>query len=429
MAATLVAALGGAALAQPEPGGLTADPSRRPSKQTKPPPSQQKPAQPATPNVQVIQLGPDGKPITPAPTGPTGFYYDDERGTREGGGSREGGGRGGYDEPQVIRYGPTPELHVVRSGDTLWDICFYYFNDPWQWPKVWSYNAQVTNPHWIYPGDLVRLLPRGTFSTGDGGTGTGDGGTGSGTGGAGSGVGDAVPGPSRATNVGLRQVAFVEKDDLDKTMRIVGSVDDKTLLTVNDQVYVSYDPSKPPKNGKAYSIYVADNKVKGKGGKEVGSYVRVLGQLKILDVKKDKRARALITDANAEIERGSLVGPLAREFKNVPPKPASTDAVGTIVAMLTRDQLIGEGEVVFVDLGAKSGIAIGNRMFVIRRGDAFDAGKKPDSGPGQNDPAFPTRALGQIVIVEVGKEISIGLVTLSVQEMGIGDQVMMQRGK
>ena len=53
-----------------------------------------------------------------------------------------------YTEPSEIHGGSVPELHVVRSGDTLWGICWYYFNDPWQWPKIWSYNAQITNPHW-----------------------------------------------------------------------------------------------------------------------------------------------------------------------------------------------------------------------------------------------------------------------------------------
>ena len=24
-------------------------------------------------------------------------------------------------------------------------------------PKVWSFNPEITNPHWIYPGDQVRL--------------------------------------------------------------------------------------------------------------------------------------------------------------------------------------------------------------------------------------------------------------------------------
>src|SRR5690606_32116284 len=37
-------------------------------------------------------------------------------------------------------HGPPPEHHVVRSGDTLWDISWFYFNDPWTWPKVWSFN-------------------------------------------------------------------------------------------------------------------------------------------------------------------------------------------------------------------------------------------------------------------------------------------------
>ena len=64
------------------------------------------------------------------------------------------------DEADNLRTGAVPELHVVRGGDTLWDICFLYFNDPFQWPKIWSYNPQITNPHWIYPGDLVRRRPR-----------------------------------------------------------------------------------------------------------------------------------------------------------------------------------------------------------------------------------------------------------------------------
>jgi nucleoid-associated protein YgaU len=45
----------------------------------------------------------------------------------------------------------------VKKGDTLWDICDGYFGNPWQWPRVWSYNPDILNPHWIFPGDVVRL--------------------------------------------------------------------------------------------------------------------------------------------------------------------------------------------------------------------------------------------------------------------------------
>jgi hypothetical protein len=93
--------------------------------------------------------------------------------------------------------------------------------------------------------------------------------------------------------------------------------------------------------------------------------------------------------------------------------------------MLAKEQLIGRGEVVFLDLGKGSGVEPGNRLFVVRRGDAL-----PDQSKytvGQDDRRFPARTLGEIVIVEVGDNVSIGLVTLSVQEMGIGDLVIMQK--
>ena len=47
--------------------------------------------------------------------------------------------------------------HLVRKGDTLWDICDHYFRNPYQWPRIWAFNPQIQNPHWIFPGDQVRL--------------------------------------------------------------------------------------------------------------------------------------------------------------------------------------------------------------------------------------------------------------------------------
>ncbi|HEY3234934.1 MAG TPA: LysM peptidoglycan-binding domain-containing protein, partial [Polyangiaceae bacterium] len=51
-----------------------------------------------------------------------------------------------------------PEVHIVNRGDTLWDLSARYYQNPYYWPKVWSYNPQLQNPHWIYPGDQLRML-------------------------------------------------------------------------------------------------------------------------------------------------------------------------------------------------------------------------------------------------------------------------------
>jgi hypothetical protein len=407
----VLAALPAAGTAQPvyvpnvPPPPVNLDPAAVPSA-TAPVPD---PPRAPTPQPSVIVVGPDGKivPQAGAQTEPSGYYV--------------GGGDIATvpEEPDVIRGGPVPELHVVRKGDTLWDICFLYFNDPWQWPKIWSYNPQVTNPHWIYPGDLVRLLPRGMFAQATPAPTEPDSQ-------AQPAPADALPAPARRTEVGIKQTAFVEKSDLDRSITIDGAVDEKVLLGDGDQVYLSYPASRPPKPGEQFSIYVPDNVVKS-GGNVVGAYVRVLGTLEVTAVTQDKRARGVITDANQEIERGAKVGPLLRTFKNVPPVPAKVDVQGTVVAMLTYDQLIGDGEVVFVDLGRKSGIEVGNSMFVVRRGDAYP--KNMSLQAGQDDRKFPSRRLGKVTIVDVGERISVGLVTLTVQELSIGDLVVMQATK
>ena len=361
------------------------------------------PDRPAAATPQVIVVGPDGK-VAPAgdKSDPASYVVgDDGKPILE-------------DSPDGARGGAVPELHVVRRGDTLWDLSFLYFNDPWQWPKVWSYNPQITNPHWIYPGDLVRLLPRGMFAQAaqaaqlDA---------------APAASGDALPAPQRRLEVGIRQTAFVEKSDLDRSIAIEGAVDEKVLLGDGDQVYLSYPAGKPPKVGARYSIYTPDNPVKA-NGTEVGAYVHLLGMIEVVSVKQDKRARGVIIEADQEIERGAKVGPLLKVFRTVPPSPAKVDAQGTIVAMLTNDQLIGQGEVVFVDLGRSSGVEVGNRMVAVRRGDAL--APVMSNQVGQDDRKFPARALGEIVIVDVGDKISVGLVTLAVQEMSIGDIVTMQ---
>ena len=160
----------------------------------------------------------------------------------------------------------------------------------------------------------------------------------------------------------MRQLAFVDRESLDFTGTIVGSIEEKSLLSAGDSVYVEFKGD-PPKIGKRYAIYTELKKVKSqpslnkKAKKKkpgvLGSYVRILGELRIESVKKGKRARATIIDSVDVIERGALVGPLQTTYRTVEPQRNEVDVQGTIVALIDNDELIGQGQVIFIDVGEK----------------------------------------------------------------------------
>src|SRR5438067_11043245 len=53
----------------------------------------------------------------------------------------------------------TPDEYTIQKGDTLWDLSQKFLSNPWYWPKIWSLNPSIENPHWIYPGNKLRIVP------------------------------------------------------------------------------------------------------------------------------------------------------------------------------------------------------------------------------------------------------------------------------
>jgi LysM repeat protein len=278
----------------------------------------------------------------------------------EGGGSIRGSAGG-----SVVLEGrgqPPPEGHTVRRGDTLWDLSNRYYQNPYQWPRVWAHNPQIQNPHWIYPGDRIRLRePADASSPPTLGS-----------------VGQAQAGPRvEQQTVFLRDVGWIDDKKEDTWGELVGSPEDKMLLSYGDDVYLKLEDGHDAQVGDKLTIFrpirtIVGKDAEGKSAKK-GELVSIRGTARIDRYNpKTRMVRARVIESIDVIERGAKVGPVVRKLdKGVRPSQSDKDLEARILASIYPYQLYGQHQVVFIDKGEKDGVKLGQRFFAVRRGDRW----------------------------------------------------------
>jgi len=312
-----------------------------------------------------------------------------------------------------LRLSGTPRFHTVRRSDTLWDLCDHYFRDPWRWPRLWALNPSITNPHWIYPGDRIRLrkgAPKPRTRA-------------------------AVPRlitprrkPTAPGTIYLKQRGFIAEKDLKYAAKIAGSREEKLMLATYDHVYIRYPRKKPLKVGERYEIYKAIKPVTHPDGKQrLGQIVEVFGEVEIKKLSSAQVAHGVILRAVNPVRRGYLVGPLKQRFKAVQPvRNPRTPIEGTVVAVLDDNHLIGTKQLVFLDRGKKFNVKEGYTFYVSRRGDSYRAINQFRQQTKPDERKWPPQYVATIVVVDVGWNHSVGYVSHARKEIRIGDAVALR---
>ena len=321
------------------------------------------------------------------------------------------------------------KTHHVVAGDTLWDICDRYFNDPWQWPRVWSYNPEITNPHWIYPDTYVRL----TAPAGD------DGANGQG---AGLNSGTATPvtiipdDVLRPGTVYLRDQGYLDDDALKNVGMLNGAPEEHMVLSVGDQAYVKFREGASVKPDAQLSIFRELDDWE-RYPTEHGRLFKITGSVVARSFDpKTRIAKVDVIEALDVIERGSFVAPLTRRFDLVAARENTADVVAHIVASTKPRGLLSYGDVVFLDVGEGKGVYPGNRFFVVRQRDEFlegIQGRETEVGALTKPPEYhpeelPREVIAELRVVKVRKDNTIALVIRSDTDFTYGDMVEMRRG-
>ena len=366
----------------------------------------------------------------------------------------------------------TPDEYTIQKGDTLWDLSQKFLANPWYWPKIWSLNPGIENPHWIYPGGKLKIIP------GEGGAQAPaqvENGAPAAPGAPAEEVTLDTAAPDSSVSVNMpaavdldvvsknsresrasrnsvsvsgklafvpppvtmvRKSGLVSAEEKENAGRLDASFEEKQMLSPFDTAYVQFKGAPPVKAGDRIIFFRPDGDIMDPiTHKKLAEQTRTIGIAKVLTVK-DRLCTVQVERNFEEIERGDLVRPWVSQEKRVTPRPNATDVSGFIVGDTTRELSdMGESNVVYIDRGSADGVQEGNTFAVVRKGDGLNesmVSAKSKSGGKQGEAAAridtPTENVGLLLVTDTSEHVSTAVVIKSVREISPGDAVEMRAG-
>ncbi len=311
-----------------------------------------------------------------------------------------------------------PAIYVIKQGDTLWGLSERFIKDPNYWPNMWSKNSQVTNPHFIYPDQKLRIFPdRLEFVPKE----------------QPAGVPVKVAAPAETPAEQVQQVAaektytlygtegFLAEKGFKPYGMVIGSQHDRVVVGVDDIVYTDIGSEQKASGGDKFSVFRKEASVKHPlNNEEMGYKIIPLGTLQLTDVEP-KSSRAIITQSFKEIGPGSYLLPYRDNLRReITLKNSSVDLKGYIIDSYSGVSIIAAGDIVYIDLGSNQGAEAGNLLYIVR-----DMTIDQRYVEGRID-TLPQELLGALVILETGKKTATALVVKSIDTIYRGDRLVSQ---
>ncbi|OGU12568.1 MAG: peptidoglycan-binding protein LysM [Geobacteraceae bacterium GWC2_58_44] len=313
-----------------------------------------------------------------------------------------------------------PTIYTIVQGDTLWGLSKRFLNDPYYWPNLWAANQTIGNPHFIYPGQRLRVYSDRIE------------------------IEDAREAakpaptkeePAKVASEPVREEpqaagfsvtgseGFLMENQIQPAGMIVSTHQNRVMAGEDDIVYTDIGRVNGAEPGDRFSIYKRMGAVSHPINNVIlGDRVIPLGELQLSEVE-EKVSKAIITKSFQEIGAGSFLLPYRDRRVTVPLRAADRDVVGYIVETQTGNTALAVRDVVYLDLGDAQGIKPGNLLYIVR-----------DVTPDQRYAMakiekLPVEVIGALVVVEAGINSSTAVIVKSVDTVYRGDRVELKKSR
>ena len=292
--------------------------------------------------------------------------------------------------------------YTIEKGDTLWDISEHFHDYAWIWPDLWQRNKQIVNPHWIYPGERIRLLSREELETLETMVRS-----------------ETEAGPEEAIQppespyylyTAIDSVGFIRKKPVSPSGTIFKVKENKRLISQLDLVYVRPIGKTIFEPGDLFTVFRTLKPVRDKDTKAlVGVQHYLLGVVEITDVKP-KFAIGRITESFRHIEVNDLLMPYEARSPKIIITESKEGLKGKIIVSEEHESVFAD-TIVFIDKGRQEGIEVGQSYSVYYQDKEYLDPKMRESI------LLPPVDFGKLLVLRTEETTATALVTMA--EKGI----------
>lgn len=273
--------------------------------------------------------------------------------------------------------------HTVVRGDTLWDLAQRYYDNPWDWRRIYEANQdKIRDPNLIYP-DQVFAIPGRAAEVTD----------------VAVEAAPEAPTPPPARSRGIERTVFYQDTSVMRA-GVVRASRQLSVLVARDAVYSApwlerlgeeperrgrlvgfagganvtetprgYDrvrlevDAAPVRVGDELLVYRVARTIDG-----VGDVVRPTGVVRVSDVDGSDVV-AIVTREYHRIQFGDFLGelPAYSVTPGAAPQPVSDGAVAMIMGFAGNNAVQDIEGIAFLDLGADGGISVGDEFAYVSR--------------------------------------------------------------
>ena len=310
-----------------------------------------------------------------------------------------------------------PARYTVAKGDTLWGISARYLKSPWQWPELWRMNrADIRNPHWIYPGDVltldyvdgrprlslagdslreVKLSPQARPEQLD----------------------QAIASiPAEAIEPFLARPLVVDPAQFVTAPRLVAGPDERISISQGDKVYASgvgetgtwqaYRLGKPLLDPDSQAV--------------LGVEATYSGDLAVDKLGRDVQTLRVRRVAGEILIGDHLVRAPREQFVNYVPHSPPPGLHGKIISTYQGIDGAAQYSTVAVNLGSQGGMEPGLVFGIYKKGGDITI-NGPDGKPRRTQ--LPTEQAGKLFVYRVFDKVSYALVLDSTSAIYVGDGI------